>query len=223
MHIYISTIPYFLISSLGEKTLLLQRTNNKSVEKMTKKELRQQIKQLKAITPVALREVEADMVFNTIKAMPVWQQVQHILCYWSLPDELPTHKSVNEWLADGKSIYLPRVKGDDLEIVPYHGPQSLDDNNKFHIGEPVGEPVEDSCLELIIVPAVALDAKRNRLGRGKGFYDRLLSGTSCPTIGVVCDFQLVEEVPVEPHDHPLDCIVTSDTVIMDETKKDLFA
>ena len=180
---------------------------------MTKKELRQQIKQLKAMTPVAVREVEADMVFNTIMKMPVWQRAQHILCYWSLHDELPTHETVNRWLAAGKNIYLPRVKGDDLEIVPYLGAESLDDNNKFHIGEPVGEAVDASCLELIIVPAVALDNKRNRLGRGKGFYDRLLSSTPCPTIGVACDFQLVDEVPVEPHDRPLDCVVTSDGVI----------
>ncbi len=189
---------------------------------MTKKELRQQMKQLKAITPEAVKQVEADMVFNSIKAMPVWNQAQHILCYWSLPDELPTHDMVNQWLAAGKSIYLPRVKGDDLEIVPYHGPQSLDDNNKFHIGEPVGDDVDPSCLELIIVPAVALDEKRNRLGRGKGFYDRLLSVATCPTIGVVCDFQLVETVPVEPHDRPLDCIVTSDTIVADEEKQSLF-
>ena len=174
---------------------------------MTKKELRQQIKQLKGMTPLAVREVEASMVFNTIKAMPVWRQAQHILCYWSLPDELPTHETVNNWLAEGKNIYLPRVVGDDLEIVPYHGAQSL---------------VDPSCLELIIVPAVALDAQRNRLGRGKGFYDRLLSSTECPTIGTVCDFQLVDEVPVEPHDRPLDCIVTSDTVICDEKKRALF-
>ncbi len=189
---------------------------------MTKKELRQQIKQLKGMTPLAVREVESSMVFNKIRTMPVWQQAQHILCYWSLPDELPTHETVNNWLAQGKNIYLPRVVGDDLEIVPYHGAQSLDDNNKFHIGEPVGDAVDPSCLELIIVPAVALDEKRNRLGRGKGFYDRLLSTTECPTIGVVCDFQLVEEVPVEPHDHPLDCVVTSDTVIADEEKCELF-
>ena len=162
---------------------------------------------------MALKQVEADMVFNSIEKMAVWQQAQHILCYWSLPDELPTHAMVQRWLEAGKNIYLPRVVGDDLEIVPYHGAESLDDNNKFHIGEPVGEAVDATCLELIIVPAVALDKKRNRLGRGKGFYDRLLSSTSCPTIGVVCDFQLVDEVPVEPHDHPLDYVVTSDTMI----------
>lgn len=190
---------------------------------MTKKELRQQIKQLKAMTPVAVREVEAQMVFNSIEKMLVWQQARHILCYWSLPDELPTHESVNRWLALGKSIYLPRVKGDDLEIVPYHGAQSLDDNNKFHIGEPVGDAVDASCLELIIVPAVALDGQRNRLGRGKGFYDRLLATTTATTIGVACDFQLVDEVPVELHDRPLDCVVTSDAVIAAPDKPGLFA
>ena len=175
---------------------------------MTKKELRQQIKQLKAMTPAAVREVEADMVFNKIRSMPVWQHAQHILCYWSLPDELPTHEAVNRWLALGKNIYLPRVKGEDLEIVPYQGPKSLDDNNPFHIGEPVGDAVDPACLELIIVPAVALD--KHRIGRGKGFYDRLLSTTTCPTIGVACGFQLVDEVPVEPHDRPLDYVVTAD-------------
>lgn len=180
------------------------------------------MKQLKGMTPEAVKLVEADMVFKTIKAMPVWQQVQHILCYWSLPDELPTHESVNQWLAEGKNIYLPRVLGDELEIVPYIGPESLDDNNKFHIGEPVGEAVDPSCLELIIVPAVALDAKRNRLGRGKGYYDRLLSGTMCPTIGVACGFQLVDEVPVEEHDRPLDCVVTSDEVFCKDDKHHLF-
>lgn len=190
---------------------------------MTKKELRQQMKQHKGMTPEAVKLVDADMVFATIEKMKAWQQAQHILCYWSLPDELPTHTTVQRWLEAGKSIYLPRVVGDDLEIVPYHGPQSLDDNNKFHIGEPVGDAVKASCLELIIVPAVALDSKRNRLGRGKGFYDRLLSTTSCPTIGVVCDFQLVDEVPVEPHDRPLDCVVTSDTVVCDPDKNEYFA
>ena len=190
---------------------------------MTKKELRRQIKQLKQMTPVAMRKVEAEMVFKTIQAMPVWQQVQHILCYWSLPDELPTHEAVNQWLAAGKNIYLPRVKGDDLEIVPYHGAESLDDNNQYHIGEPVGDAVDASCLELIIVPAVALDSQRNRLGRGKGYYDRLLSGNACPTIGVACDFQLVEDVPVEAHDRQLDCVVTSDLTVFDENKRELFA
>lgn len=181
------------------------------------------MKQLKAMTPLAMRQVEAEMVFKAIQAMPVWQHSQHILCYWSLPDELPTHDTVNQWLEAGKNIYLPRVKGDDLEIVPYHGVESLDDNNQYHIGEPVGDAVDASCLELIIVPAVALDGHRNRLGRGKGYYDRLLSSKDCTTIGVACDFQMVEAVPVEPHDRQLDCVVTSDTTVFEDEKRDLFA
>ncbi len=176
---------------------------------MTKKELRQQMKQLKGMTPAAVKEVEADMVFNKIRTMPVWKQAQHILCYWSLPDELPTHEMVNKWLADGKSIYLPRGKGDDLEIVPYHGAQSLDDNNKFHIGEPVGDAVDPSCIELIIVPAVALDNQRNRLGRGKGFYDRLLAAhPGGRLVGLAFDCQILPDLPHSPWDIPMDWVVT---------------
>ena len=187
-----------------------------------KKQLRREMRQRKAALTPEQKLAEAQVVFSAVEQMPEFRHADSVLFYYSLPDELPTHEMVQRWLEAGKNIYLPRVVGDDLEIVPYHGAQSLDDNNKFHIGEPVGDAVDASCLELIIVPAVALDAKRNRLGRGKGFYDRLLSTISCPTIGVVCDFQLVDEVPVEPHDRPLDCVVTSDGVIADSVKQNLF-
>jgi 5-formyltetrahydrofolate cyclo-ligase len=58
------------------------------------------------------------------------------------------------------------------------------------------------------VPAVAFDKDGNRLGRGKGFYDRLLNHTKAVKIGVAYDFQLVDEIPVEPHDIPVDRVIT---------------
>ena len=130
---------------------------------MTKKELRQQMKQLKGMTPEAVKHVEADMVFNMIEKMPAWQQAQHILCYWSLPDELPTHEMVQRWLEAGKNIYLPRVVGDDLEIVPYHGAQSLDDNNKFHIGEPHVWNLSSCQLLRLTQSAIAWDVARGSM------------------------------------------------------------
>ena len=183
-----------------------------------KKALRRLMRELKSQISQEQKQSEADTVFAAIEATPEFSKAESILLYYSLPDELPTHEVLQCWHAI-KRIYLPRVKGDDLEIVAYNG--MLDDDNDFHIGEPVG-PALDVVPDMVIVPAVALDANRNRLGRGKGFYDRLLNNTTCPTIGVVCDFQLVEEVPVEPHDQPLDCVVTSDEVYCDETKRQLF-
>ena len=67
---------------------------------------------------------------------------------------------------------------------------------------------------MIIVPAVAFDFNKNRLGRGKGFYDRLLSqATNAIKIGVGYDFQIFETIPTEPHDIPMDIVITPNHVI----------
>ncbi|MDE6142896.1 MAG: 5-formyltetrahydrofolate cyclo-ligase, partial [Muribaculaceae bacterium] len=63
-------------------------------------------------------------------------------------------------------------------------------------------------------PAVAYDRKGNRLGRGKGFYDRLLQTTSATKIGVGYEFQLVDEIPVEPHDVGMDMVITQHSTII---------
>ena len=60
----------------------------------------------------------------------------------------------------------------------------------------------------MVIPAVAFDRRGNRLGRGKGFYDRLLQSTTATKIGVGYDFQLFEEIPVEEHDVPMDFVIT---------------
>ena len=67
-------------------------------------------------------------------------------------------------------------------------------------------PEED--IDLVIVPGVAFDRQHNRLGRGKGFYDRLLSTLSAPKIGICYSFQLKEHIPTEPFDKKMDLILT---------------
>lgn len=83
---------------------------------------------------------------------------------------------------------------------------------KFGIPEPV-EPVRAGALNLILVPGIAFDRTGNRLGRGGGFYDRLLAEYPGATaIGLCFDFQLVDSLPVEPHDRPVNWIVTESQV-----------
>ena len=94
-----------------------------------------------------------------------------------------------------------------LEILPYD--QTRLELGAFHIEEPTGEnTVDPADIELIVVPAVAYDRKGNRLGRGKGFYDRLLRTTKATKIGVGYEFQLLDEIPVEPHDVGMDIVIT---------------
>jgi len=192
------------------------------MKEMTKKELRQLVKQLKGALTQDEKRGQAAIVFERLLSMPVMAQSQHIMLYWSLPDELPTHDVVGQLLALGKHIYLPRMTQDcSLQVVPYAG-EDLDDTNRFHVGEPDGEPVSPDCLDVIIVPAVALDRHCNRLGRGKGYYDRLLATVTCTTIGVALDCQLVDNVPVEAHDRPLDCVITPSTCVFNGDKEKLF-
>ncbi len=174
---------------------------------MDKRELRRAMRLLKSqVTPSQMLG-EAQCVFSAIEQSHQFAVACNILLYHSLPDELPTHDAIARWSQLGKNIFLPRVNGDTLDIVPLEG--NLSSDNRFHIAEPQGDPVDPAVLDLIIVPAVALDPQGHRLGRGKGFYDRLLSTTTAFTMGVVMECQLVDKVPCEPHDVTLNAVITS--------------
>lgn len=178
---------------------------------MDKASIRKLMKTKKASLSADDKQMEADMVLRSIEKMPCFQKAQSVLMYYSLPDELPTHNFVQKWAAE-KKVYLPRVVGDDLEIAPYG---ELATDGKYGIEEPTAASVSPEEIDLVIVPAVALDAKGNRLGRGKGYYDRLLP--QCPQaykIGVALECQLLEELPVDSFDVPLDAVLTTSNEII---------
>lgn len=158
------------------------------------------------------KQAAADKVFDRLEQTQSFKLANHILMYYSLPDELPTHEFIIKWCSE-KNLYLPRVNGVNLDILPYDATRLK--HGSFDIEEPCGDDtVNPSILDLIIVPAVAFDKDGNRLGRGKGFYDRLLNHTKAVKIGVAYDFQLVDEIPVEPHDIPVDRVITPMTEII---------
>lgn len=111
--------------------------------------------------------------------MPLWKPTRlsgrhHIvLLYYSLKDEVDTHEFVRKWSRE-KRILLPVVVGDDLELRVYTGPEDLA-TGSYGIEEPTGELFTDyAAIDFVAVPGVAFDNAGNRLGRGKGYYDRLL-------------------------------------------------
>ena len=139
-------------------------------------------------------------------AHPRWQEARTVLLYHSLPDEPDTHAFVRQWARE-KRILLPVVVGDDLELRVYTDDDSLR-AGAFHIAEPRGKAFTDyAAIDLAIVPGVAFDREGNRLGRGKGYYDRLLPRLKAYKIGLCFPFQLVESIPAEAHDVRMDEII----------------
>lgn len=174
--------------------------------KEKKGKLRKLVKvRVKAISFVE-REKRATALLRAVWEQPAFEQAQNVLLFWPLPDEINTIPLIEHAYAVGKTIFLPVVVGDDLVIKPYT-PMAMKPG-AFGILEPQGDPVSPVQLDLIIVPGVAFDAAGNRMGRGKGFYDRLLAGTSATTIGVCYAEQYYLSIPTEPHDVPLNDVIT---------------
>jgi 5-formyltetrahydrofolate cyclo-ligase len=108
----------------------------------------------------------------------------------------PTHLHIND-------AVWPRIFGDHIRFC--EGPLQP---GKFDIPEPVGA---ERTPDVIVVPGVAFDRRGHRLGYGRGYYDRALA--ACPSarrIGLCHSLQLVDALPEEPHDEPVDYIVTPD-------------
>ena len=177
-----------------------------------KNEIRYKMKQLRVILPESARKSAAEEVFDRLEKTAAFLLADRILMYHSLPDELYTHDFLRKW-ANKKRFFLPRVNGVNLEVLPYE--ETRLELGSFHIEEPTGDKVTDpSEIELVIVPAVAYDRKGMRLGRGKGFYDRFLTHTKATKVGVGYEFQLVDELPAEIHDIPMDMVITQKTTIL---------
>lgn len=179
---------------------------------MEKSDIRRKIKNMRTMLSHDEKSSAALEVFERLEKSAAFLMADKILMYHSLPDELPTIEFLNKW-GSRKRFFLPRVNGVNLEILPYD--QSRLELGSFQIEEPQGDELTDpSELELVIVPAVAFDRRGNRLGRGKGFYDRFLQSTKATKIGVGYDFQLFEELPAEEHDVPMDIIITQSEYIV---------
>ncbi|MBQ8224293.1 MAG: 5-formyltetrahydrofolate cyclo-ligase [Bacteroides sp.] len=173
-----------------------------------KKELRKQISALKIQHKESILQQSAE-VLTALEAHPLFKAARTVLLFHSLPDEVFTHRFVEKWCSR-KRVLLPVVVGDELELRLFTSPQQLQPG-AYGIAEPVGEPfTRYEEIDFVAVPGVAFDATGNRLGRGKGYYDRLLPHLpQAYKAGVCMPYQLVESVPTEELDVRMDCVITS--------------
>lgn len=173
---------------------------------MNKEEARSRARAQKSLLTDAERRRSAIDVFEQIENLAAFMVSEHILMYHSLRDELSTLEFLDKW-HEKKQFFLPRVNGVNLDILPYD--RSSLRLGAFQIEEPDGDATVDvDSLDLLIVPGMAFDKKGNRVGRGKGFYDRLLKDSKALKVGVAYDCQIFDEIDIDVFDVPVDIVVT---------------
>ncbi|MDO5759824.1 MAG: 5-formyltetrahydrofolate cyclo-ligase [Bacteroidota bacterium] len=174
-----------------------------------KKILRKQIRDKKKLYSLEEKKEFSKPIFERIERLEIFQKAKTLLCYWSMEDEVFTQDFVNKWYKS-KTLLLPCVEGNDLVLRQYLGKESMKAGEQFGILEPTGKEYTDfENIDIMIIPGVAFDSNKNRMGRGRGFYDRLLNTLSAKKIGICFDFQIVESVPTESFDIKMDVVISS--------------
>lgn len=154
----------------------------------------------------------SDAIASYLSEMPQFKQAQKVGFYISYRHEADTRHLIKHYQSL-KEIYVPKCVGEELDFQRIYSFEDLEEG-AFHILEPTTNiHIDVKDLDVIIVPLLMFDKDHNRIGYGKGFYDRALKKTKATTIGLAFDFQEVEDTHPHPLDVPLDYIITQKGVL----------
>lgn len=173
--------------------------------KNDKKKLREDVRIALAALSEQGRVRQSETIFEQVAELDAFRAARTVAVYHSLPDEPSTTAFIEKWQQE-KDIVLPCVVG---ERMIFRRLSDTTQTGCFGICEPTGDEVPPDAIDLMIVPGVAFDREGHRLGRGKGFYDKYLSGTAIPRVGVCFAVQLRETLPREAHDQRMDMVIVS--------------
>jgi 5-formyltetrahydrofolate cyclo-ligase len=149
---------------------------------------------------------------------PRYLEAPSSVLYSPIQNEVGTQEIREHGLEHGKSVFYPRLgRGDAVELVEVKSVGELK-LGRFGIYEPAGETIlSDQAIDgsIVFVPGVAFDPRGNRLGRGMGWYDRLLRrlGSRATSVGLAYEFQIVNEVPSDPWDQKMQFLITESRII----------
>lgn len=180
-----------------------------------KEEIRKEIIRLLRSQDEAARREKSRAISEKLLASDEFRQARTVMTYVSLPAEVDTVFLNEETLKRGKRVAVPFIDTANQAIIAAEltSMESLI-KGPFGIYEPkdgAKRTVPLKEIDLIVVPAIAFDRKNMRLGRGKGYYDRFLAGrdlSSAKTIGIAYSFQILDHLPQDPHDRPVNRVVT---------------
>lgn len=174
-----------------------------------KRELRREVKRQTAALPTQYITESNNGIFSMIKNLAEFQKANVIFSYLSIEREPDTHRIIEYALSLGKTVLLPVVKGKDMYAARIETLDSLV-QGEFGIPCPPADAEEYDIMraDMIMVPAVAFDKSGFRLGRGGGYYDRLLAVSNVVSVGLAREKLMLDHVVIENHDIPVKILVT---------------
>ncbi|MEW6356355.1 MAG: 5-formyltetrahydrofolate cyclo-ligase [Planctomycetota bacterium] len=163
------------------------------------------------------RKTASAALVENVLALPEFKQSRCVLLFASMPDEVDVTELIRAALRMGKRVCVPTCSTKDRRLIPAEL-TSLSElaPGAYGILEPrTVREVDISDIDFVLVPAAGFDPKGNRLGRGAGYYDRFMSRPEFRAVkcGVCFDAQVLDEIPHDAHDLPVDILVTDQRVL----------
>lgn len=174
----------------------------------TKKEIRKEMLQKRRSLKREYVEMQSDSIFEKLKTLPFFEKACFVFCYVDFQNEIKTDKICNFYKS--KQLFVPKIMGDDMYACKISDHK---EKNAYGIDEPATNEFYSGDFDLCVIPLVACDGKGARIGFGKGYYDRFLTGKNVVKVGICYSWQVVEKIESEPHDVKLDYIVTEKEII----------
>ena len=154
---------------------------------------------------------KSQSTINVLESDKDFINANTILLYYSLSDEVQTADLIDKY-KNIKKILLPSVSGNELTLHEYSIHSKLSPGKYGVLESREIEFRNYAEIDLAIVPGIAFDKAFNRLGRGKGYYDRLLPKLNCKTIGICFNFQFIDHIPANNYDYKMDKIIYGTTI-----------
>lgn len=149
------------------------------------------------------------IIVNKLLDLDIYKNSRVIALYYSLCDEVDTKDLIIKSL--DKIVLLPRIINDKIVFIEINSNTKYEKSN-IGVMEPIGT-IYDGAIDLIIVPGVAFDREHNRLGFGKGYYDKYLKDKDIYKIGICFNKQLTDTLPIDDYDIKMDLIITEKELI----------
>ena len=175
---------------------------------MDKKALRSHIRTLKRqMSPAQIEEASRQLAEQFVKTSQ-YRQAQTIYGYLPYNQEVRTIPILEQALADGKRVAVPKVYGEEMRFI-YMNDLTRVEAGFGGIPEPVEDtPVADDPNALVLMPGLAFDREGHRIGYGGGFYDRFLAQEpNHPTVALCYEFQLLPKLETDEFDIPVDLVL----------------